>query len=376
MASFVTGATGFLGRFLVQELLDNRQGQLFLLVRPSSRDRLEALVRRWGRADRVTMVSGDLTEVALGVDPAWVEEHRGRIEHFFHLAGVSDLTAPEEEHEELNVGGTRNAIELAADLDAGVFHHVSSVAVSGDHDGFWDETMFDVDQALPSPYHRTKFESEQIAREESAGPWRVYRPSIVLGHSETGEMDEGVNPSSFFPILKLLRDFLPSWTPLVGVDLGDTNVVPVDYVAAAIDHLAHLPGRDGEAFHLVSPQPQRTIDVLNAFAEAAGAPRFATPVDRNLTGLVPTGLLPRALRPGSLVRGVLRTGAAQLALRETVGRLGLPPEVLEHVTFPSTFGSRVTEEALAGSGIFVPDLESYAEKVWAFWEEQRQVAHG
>jgi NAD(P)-dependent dehydrogenase (short-subunit alcohol dehydrogenase family) len=370
MAYFVTGATGFIGRFLVQELLEKREGDVYVLVRSGSQERMERLIRRWGHEGRVTMVTGDLNEAALGVAPEWVAEHQGQIKHFFHLAAIYDMTASEEQNEELNVGGTRNALELAADLDAGVFHQVSSIAASGDYRGFWDETMFDVGQHLPSPYHRTKHESERIVREESAVPWRVYRPAMVIGHSETGEMDKVDGPYYFFPILKTLRDFLPSWTPLVGVDLGDTNVVPVDYVAKAMEHLAHLPDRDGEAFHLVNPEPQRTVDVLNTFAEAANAPQFATPIDRNVTGLVPTGLLPRFLRPGNIVKSALRTAPAQLALRETVGRLGLPPAVVEHAGFPTTYGSRITEQALVGSGLSVPELEAYAGPVWNFWEEQ------
>jgi NAD(P)-dependent dehydrogenase (short-subunit alcohol dehydrogenase family) len=370
MAYFVTGATGFIGRFLVQELLENREGDVFVLVREGSQSRMERLISGWGHDDRVTMVQGDLGDAALGVDADWVAEHQGKIDHFFHLAAIYDMTASDEQNETLNVGGTRNALELAADLDAGIFHQVSSIAASGDYAGFWDETMFDVDQRLPSPYHRTKFESERIVREESAVPWRVYRPSMVIGHSETGEMDKVDGPYYFFPIIKILRDFLPSWTPLVGVDLGDTNVVPVDYVAKAMDHLAHLPGRDGEAFHLVNPEPQRTVDVVNTFSDAAGAPQFATPIDRNVTGLVPTGLLPRAVRPGTLLKGALRTMPAQLALRETIGRLGLPPAVVEHAGFPTTYGSRVTDQALSGSGIAVPPLDSYADRIWNFWEEQ------
>ncbi len=370
MAYFVTGATGFIGRFLVEELLAHREEPVFVLVRPSSLPRAQRLIRRWDGGDRVSVVEGDLAEAALGVDPAWVAEHRGSIDHFFHLAALYDLTAPEEENDRLNVGGTRNALELAADLDAGIFHHVSSVAASGDYDGFWDETMFDVGQRLPSAYHRTKFEAERVVREEAGGPWRVYRPSAVIGHSETGEIDKVDGPYYFFPLLKLLRDYLPSWTPLVGLDLGDTNVVPVDYVASAIDHLAHLPGRDGEAFHLVNPEPQRTVDVVNVFAGAAGAPHLATPVDREVTGVVPTGLLPKVLRPAALVRTALRTPPAQLALRQTVGRLGLPPQVVEHVDMATRYGSRTTEQALAGAGVALPDLASYADRVWAFWEEQ------
>ena len=54
--------------------------------------------------------------------------------------------------------------------------------------------------------------------------------------------------------------------PLVGVDLGDTNVVPVDYVAKAMDHIAHKPGLDGQAFHLVNPEPISAVDLVNTFA--------------------------------------------------------------------------------------------------------------
>jgi short-subunit dehydrogenase len=226
-----------------------------------------------------------------------------------------------------------------------------------------------VGQSLPSPYHRTKFESERIVREECPVPWRVYRPAVVVGHSETGAMDKIDGPYYFFPLFKRLRDVLPSWLPIVGLDLGDTNVVPVDYVATAIDHIAHQPDLDGQAFHLVNPEPQPTVDVVNTFAAAAKAPRFAVPVDRRVTGVLPTNLLPRALRPSGLVSNALRTPPVQAALRETIGRVGIPPEVLEHVSFPTTFASRRTERALAGSGISCPDLESYADRLWTYWEE-------
>ncbi len=178
MAYFVTGATGFIGRFLVTELLDHREGEVFVLVREGSLARLEALVRRWG-TDRVTPVVCDLAQDGLGVDPAWVAEHRGSIEHFFHLAAIYDMTADDATNETMNVGGTRHALELAEALEVGCFHQVSSVAAAGEHRGRFDETMFDEGQHLPSPYHRTKFESERIVREEATVPWRVYRPATA-----------------------------------------------------------------------------------------------------------------------------------------------------------------------------------------------------
>ncbi|MGZ4581238.1 MAG: SDR family oxidoreductase [Nocardioidaceae bacterium] len=369
MAYFVTGATGFIGRHLVQELLDNRTGEVFVLVRKGSQQRLDALMRSWGNPSRVTPVVGDLTAANLGVAKSWVKQHRGSIDHFFHLAALYDMTAPDELNEQLNVGGTRAALALAEGLAAGVFHQVSSIAAAGDFDGTYDETMFDVGQGLPSSYHRTKFESERIVREEATVPWRVYRPAVVVGHSETGAMDKVDGPYYFFPLFKRMRDTLPAWLPIVGMDLGDTNVVPVDYVAKAMDHIAHQDGLDGQAFHLVNPEPQPTVEVVNTFAAAAKAPRFAVPLDRRVTGVVPTGLLPRALRPGGLVSTALRIPPVQLALRQTIGRLGIPPEVLEHVSFPTKYASRRTERALAGSGISCPDLEGYAGQLWSYWEE-------
>jgi NAD(P)-dependent dehydrogenase (short-subunit alcohol dehydrogenase family) len=375
MSYFVTGATGFIGRHLVQELIDHREGEIFVLVRQGSMGRMEALIKRWG-TNRVVPVVGDLSKPALGVDPDWVAEHRGAIDHFFHLAAIYDMTADDATNETMNVGGTRNAVELADALQVGCFHQVSSVAAAGEYAGRFDETMFDEGQHLPSPYHRTKYESEKIVREEATVPWRVYRPAIVVGDSQTGAMDKVDGPYYFFPLMKLMRDNLPAWLPLVGVDLGDTNVVPVDYVAKAMDHLAHLPGHDGEAFHLVNPEPQPVVDMVNAFCAAAGAPQFATPLDRRMVSSGPLSLVPRSLRPSNVLTALAKNGLVQSILDPLTGRLGIPAEVLGHMNFRSVFDSRRTEKALSGSGIGVPDLESYARTLWSYWEENLDESTG
>src|SRR4051812_46094098 len=138
MAYFVTGATGFIGRHLVQELVDHREGTVFVLCRESSLDRMEALIRSWGE-ERVVPVIGDLGADRLGVPDSWVEEHRAGgeepIDHFFHLAAIYDMTADDATNEMLNVGGTRHALELAEALEVGCFHQVSSVAAAGEHHG-------------------------------------------------------------------------------------------------------------------------------------------------------------------------------------------------------------------------------------------------
>jgi NAD(P)-dependent dehydrogenase (short-subunit alcohol dehydrogenase family) len=358
LSYYVTGATGFIGRHLVEQLLRNRDGDVHVLVREDSREKLDALLARWPEADRVKPVVGDLQEPNLGHDDAWVEEHRGRIEHVFHLAAIYDMTAPEDVNERLNVAGTRHAVELANALGAGHLHHASSVAVTGDYRGLFREDMFDEGQGQPSAYHRTKFEAERIVREGSAVPWRVYRPAIVIGHSQTGEMDKIDGPYYFFKLIQKARNALPQWFPLVGPELGWTNIVPVDYVARAMDHIAHEPGLDGQAFHLTAPKSQRSGEVLNTFARAAHAPHLAMRVDKRLTDALPKGV----------VSLMLQLPALKNVRRGILEDLGLPEQVLEHVGFSAQFDTRDTERALAGSGIEVPPLESYADRIWDFWE--------
>src|SRR5690606_32353257 len=144
---------------------------------------------------------------------------------------------------------------------------------------------------LDHPYFRTKFDSERIARSQVKGAWRVYRPSIVIGNSQTGEMDKIDGPYYFFKLIQKTRHALPEWFPLAAPELGKTNVVPVDFVADAMDHIAHQPDLDGQAFHLMAPRMMQGGEVYNAFARAAHAPQLAMRVDRRLLAMLPKGTL-------------------------------------------------------------------------------------
>lgn len=350
----VTGATGLIGRHFVQELLPQSDtGTVYLLVREQSQERLARLASTWPNPEKIKTVVGDVSQPRLGIADGQLPE---RIDHIVHLAALYDLTADDETSTAANVDGTRNVIELAAAIGAGCLHHVSSVAVAGDYRGKFTEEMFDAGQRLLTPYHRTKFESERLVRTQREVPWRIYRPAVVVGNSVTGEMDKIDGPYYFFSGLDRLKS-LPN-VPLVFPDIGDTNIVPVDYVAKALAYLVHQPGLDGHAFHLVNPEPQAASYVYNAFARAAGAPVA--------TAEIP----PRLANPlVGLVKLAEHVPGVTIVRDAVLDRLGIPPELLTTLTFEPRFDSTETRKALAGSGIEVPPLHEYADVLWRYWRE-------
>ncbi len=358
MSYFVTGATGFIGRNLVEQLLE-REGTIYVLVREGSRGRLEELRNRWGAdEDRIVPVIGDLSQEHLGCGDQ-VAELKGKINHVFHLAAIYDMTADAESQRVANVEGTREAVKLAKELDAKHFHMVSSIAAAGLYKGTFTEEMFDEAEKVDNhPYFQTKHESEAVVREECEVPWRVYRPGIVVGHSETGEMDKVDGPYYFFKLLQRARNAVPQWFPGIGIEGRKINIVPVDFVAKALDHIAHIEGLDGQAFHLTDPNPLSAGQVINTFAKAAHAPEAVMRIDSRMFDFIP-----KQVRGGlTMLPPVKRISDQVLA------DLGIPRSVLVYINYPTDFDSTKTQEALEGSGISVPPLPSYSERLWDYWE--------
>ncbi|MEV4144253.1 SDR family oxidoreductase [Amycolatopsis sp. NPDC049691] len=353
---FVTGATGFIGKRLVARLLRRPEtSAVYALVRETSRERLTALAAAWPGAEKLHPVVGDLAEPRLGADPA-VLPH---LDHVVHLGALYDLTAGEEANRHANVDGTRHLLAFAAAAGAGLVHHVSSIAVAGDHAGRFTEADFDLGQHFPSPYHATKFQAEKLVREQSL-PFRVYRPSAVVGDSRTGEMDKVDGPYFFLPAISRLAA-LPARLPLAAPDLGATNLVPVDYVVEAMEYLMHQDAPSGATYHLAAARPQSLNSVYNAFARAAGGPR----VRAELPGVVRrvgTRLAHAAAGGVDRVPGGRATRAAVL------DELGIPLDVLSHLGMDVVFDTARTTTALFGSGIELPELRDYAAPLYRYWQ--------
>ena len=359
MIYFITGASGFIGKRLVRALLARSQTTVYFLMRDPSPQRVEALRKYWHvGAKRAIAVRGDIGEQNLGLAKDQLKTLKGKVDHFFHLAAIYDLNADPEKEMATNIMGTRNAVRLAEAIGARHFHHFSSIAAAGLYEGTFREDVFEEARHLSHPYYKSKHEAERTVREECRVPWRVYRPGVVVGDSETGEMDKIDGPYYFFSMLKRLRGILPPWMPMLGIESGRINLVPVDFVVAAADHIAHTPGQDGKCFHLTDPHPYRVGDVLAMFAKAGHAPDIGMRLNLGLLRLLPAPLLQGLASLPALKR--LRTAV----MRD----LRLPESVFTFLNYPTRFDSREAEALLEPAGIKVPRLERYAWKLWDYWE--------
>lgn len=341
MRIFVTGAAGWIGRHLVPRLAA-QDTDLVLLLRETSPP---------GLADqaRVQIVRGDVSRPGLGLsaeDRATLDP--ATLDHVFHLAAIYDLEADEARLEAVNVGGTRHLLEVLGEAGfEGVLHHVSSIAVSGDFDRKFKEDDLDRHQRFPTAYHRTKHASEKLVR-QSGLRFRIYRPSAVVGHSKTGEMPRLDGPYFLFHAVHQLRDALPRWVTLPGMDPGRINMVPVDHVAEVIATIAFREGFDGKTFHVVDPDPPRFYRTFNLIAKAAGGPRMARWTPAALT---------KALPAAGQVMGQLES--LRFLRREWAADLGIPRAAVESLNPHVRYDTKNLQAALEGTGVTCPPQSDY-----------------
>jgi NAD(P)-dependent dehydrogenase (short-subunit alcohol dehydrogenase family) len=359
MIYVITGASGFIGKRLTRQLLSRTDAKVHFLIRNATPERLERLRAFWSPDEaRAIPLPGDLNLPLCGVDPAAIEALRGKVDHVFHLGAIYDLDADPSEEMQVNIEGTRHALALAEALGARCFHHMSSIAAAGLYEGVFREDMFDEAENLGHPYFASKHEAEKAVRREARTPFRIYRPGLVVGDSRTGEMDKIDGPYYFFKLIQKLRRALPPWAPMIGLEGGRINLVPVDFVVAALDRLAHTEGLDGRCFHLVDPHPRRVGDILALFADAAHAPRIPLRVNAALFGLLPRPIL-QGLKTLTPIRRIRKAFMKDL---------GLPDGILAFVNYPTRFDNREAAAILEPAGITVPPIEDYAWRLWDYWE--------
>lgn len=252
-AFLLTGATGFVGKEILDRLLARRR-RVFALVRA---DNDHAAAERLPRHAGLTAAAGDIEQPGLGLDPRTARLLADEVTTVVHCAASVAFDLSLEDSRRVNVDGTRHVAELAERcrrLER--FTYVSTAYVAGEPRRLFREDQLDVGQRFRNAYERSKFEAERMLRRRAAGlPLQVLRPSIVVGDSRSGRT------SSFNVLYGPLKAFARGSIPAIPARRSSpVDIVPVDYVADRTVELAEH-GEDG-TFHLVAGRNATTVGRL------------------------------------------------------------------------------------------------------------------
>jgi amino acid adenylation domain-containing protein/thioester reductase-like protein len=257
----LTGATGFLGLYLLRELLTATSARVHCLVRadsaPDARRRIEQAAERYAldglAADRIVPLAGDLAEPNLGLDPGTFGELARTIDVIHHAGATVNFVYPYQDLRAANVTGTRELIRLAG-LSRGIpIHYVSTTTVLA---GFGAMGVHEVTEDTPLAYAdhlcmgyiESKFVAEELLRNAGrAGlPVAIYRPLDIVGDQRTGTWNTATE------MCALIR-FITDKGVAPDIDLP-LDFVPVDVCAAAIGYIASHAEATGRTYHLASPK--------------------------------------------------------------------------------------------------------------------------
>ncbi|MFG3282494.1 amino acid adenylation domain-containing protein [Streptomyces sp. NPDC048111] len=266
----LTGATGFLGAFLLDALLTATGARVHCLVRAADEEaaqrRLKEVLTGYGlwnpeRADRLRAVPGDLAAPKLGLDPAAYQELAARIDAVYHCGAAVNLVLPYEELRAATVDGTREVLRLATASGRAAVHHVSTVGVfagaPADGGALGETSPTGPPELLRQGYTQSKWVAEQvIERARAAGvPVTVHRPARIAGHTVTGACQ-----SDDF-LWRVIKGCVQAGAVPEGIT-AEADLVPVDYVARAIVAVAARPEALGGIHHQVNTRPVPLAQVL------------------------------------------------------------------------------------------------------------------
>jgi thioester reductase-like protein len=278
----ITGATGFVGTQLVRELLERQpQARLALLIRPraaqSAEQRADSIVPAAARS-RVLVYPGDVTHANCGLDAAACQFLQTETTRVIHSAATVRFDHSIEVARRMNVEGTRHILDFAASMSRlSSFAYVGTAYVAGERQGLIRENELDTGQGFRNTYEQTKAEAEAFVRSRFGSlPGMILRPSIIVGDSRTGVTSSF--KMMYWPLKIYARGL---WRTVPGYPDAVLDIVPVDFVAAAVARLAFNGNAIGSTFHLCAgPRGSATIEqVARRAAEyfEGREPRYVDP---------------------------------------------------------------------------------------------------
>ncbi|RME26175.1 MAG: NAD-dependent epimerase/dehydratase family protein [Deltaproteobacteria bacterium] len=335
----VTGYPGFLGKRLVAHILKSEpETNLYLLVQEKFHEDANRYVSSFrGAKKRVRLFVGDIAKMHLGLSAEEVKHLARTVTDIYHLAAISYLGVADDYMWKVNVGGTRNVIDLAGECRRlGRLNHMSSCFVSGNQHGVVLEDELELGQSFRNNYERTKFEAEKAVRAAMEQlPVTIYRPSIVVGDSRTGEIGRMEGPYYLGLLLASSPATVPH--PLPGDGTAPVHMVPVDYATEAVYVLSTDPAARGRCFHIVDPNPLAVRHVYNLLADRVGKGRSRVRV------------------PAGLVKGVLRLPVVERYTRAY-------RQAVDYLTTMVFYSHSNTDELLGGR-LHCPPFTTYVDRL-------------
>ncbi len=345
---FLTGFPGFIAGRLVERLAV-ADTQFFLLVQTAFTEKamrdVEEISRRAGvPVENFAIIEGDITKDDLGIAPEDLETVRRETTDVFHLAAVYDLAVGKDLAFRVNVEGTRHVNELVKSLPhLRRYNYVSTCYVAGRRTGVIRETELEHEAGFRNFYEETKYLAEmEVERMKGDCPLTIFRPSVVVGDSRTGET---AKYDGIYYVIKYYRKF-PQLLRLVNVGNRDVtlNLVPVDYVVEGIAALSGDEAAAGETIALADPRPHTTAEICDAVVEAmTGRKTVVTP---------PMKLIEKSL---------------YLPVSPAVS--GLPHAGVPYFFLAQTYDTATAQKLLAKHGVVCPDFTDYARRLVEFVEK-------
>ena len=334
----ITGYPAFGARQMVAEILAREPRTLVYAVVRAKLARLAdehlATLPDEQRA-RVVLLDGDAAHMDLGLSGAELRKLGGEVDRIHHMAEISYPGSDRAAAEQLNVGATREVLELArACSGLRLLVHHSTAFVSGDRTGLVREDELEHGQKFRNVLEETKARAEKLVRAANGLPIAIVRPTTLVGDTKTGEVERLDGP--YLLVLLILTSPAEIAIPLPGRGDAALHLVPIDWATRAAHHIGRDPRSAGKTFHLVDPAPLTAKQVFEHVARAGGKRS------------------PRGFIPVNLTRALLATPGLE--------RLSKSPRAfLEQLVTPVRYDTRNTEAALAGSGIACPPFATYVD---------------
>ena len=349
---FITGFPGFIANRLLERLA-RKDCDFILLVQPSLLTRAAEEIARISQLtgkNRVEfrIVEGDISEPGLALKPADLELVRQETTRVFHLAAFYDLAVPRDLALRVNSGGTRNVLGLARSMPhLRQFHDVSTCYVAGKREGVILETELRHNAGYRNFYEESKYLAElEVEAAKNELPITIHRPSVVCGHSQTGET--GKYDGVYYLIHYLFR--WPTVLSLINIgnDEVSLNLVPVDFVVDAMAALAFDERAIGKTLQLADPAPLTTSELFNSIAKSIDDRRS------------------RVTAPQSWVYFFLMLPHAPKITH-------LPHHAVPYFFVRQIYDTTQAQQLLAPHGIHCPPFETYVDKIVDFAREHPKL---